>query len=154
MGGLGGVADAVGADAFGYLRPIQGRAAEVMGVILHGGRRVPVQIFRIVNTALNGGEHTAFFCHFYAFQHGVEAHEFHYLGGEFLAFRRSVADAGMEHQVGQAHDAQPQPAGAHGVGLQLRYSRHVAVGIHHIVQETSGQMGSMLQRFPIHFSVG
>ncbi len=72
--------------------------------------------------------------------HGVIADEFHHLGGEFLAFRRAVADAGVVHQVSQAHDAQADAAGALGGFLELRDGGHVLVGVDDIIQEAGGQI--------------
>ena len=81
------------------------------------------------------------------------AHEFHHLGGKFLAFFAAVADAGVVHQVGQTHDAQADAAGAQGGFRKLRHRRDIQVGVHHIVQEARGEHHAVAQVFPIHGAV-
>ena len=81
------------------------------------------------------------------------AHEFHHLRAEFLAFWRAVADAGVVHQVGQAHDAQADAAGAVGGFFELRHRRDVGVGLDHVVQEDGGEDHALAQFLPIHRAV-
>ena len=83
----------------------------------------------------------------------VVAHEFHHLGGKFLAFGRAVADAGVVHQVGQAHDAQADAAGAVGGFFELRHRRDVGVGFDHVIQEDGGEHHALAQLFPIDGAV-
>jgi len=60
----------------------------------------------------------------------------------------------MVHQVGQAHDAQPNAAGIQSGLFQFRHCRHIGVFIHHIVQKTRSDDGGLTQFLPVHFSIG
>ncbi len=109
---------------------------------------------RVVDAALDGREGPALFGQVDAGQHGMVAHEFHHLGGEFLPFGGAVADAGVVHQVRQAHDAQPDAAGAVGGFFEGRDSRDVLVGVDHVIQEAGREHHILAQALPIHAVVG
>jgi hypothetical protein len=83
-----------------------------------------------------------------------KAHELHHLGAELLALLGAVADAGVVHQVAQAHDAQADTARPVGGLGQLGHSGHVGVGFDHIVEEDGGKLDALAQLFPIHAAIG
>ena len=78
----------------------------------------------------------------------MEADELHHLGGEFLPLGGAVAQPGMVHQVGQAHDAQPDAPGAMGCFLEDRHGRDVGIGIHHVIQEDGREDDALLAGDP------
>ena len=153
-GGLGGVADAIALDADGSLHPIHRRATPVVCVFDDGLGGFPGDIGGVVDAALDGGESAAFPGKLDAGEHGMVAHEFHHLRGEFLPGGGTVAHAHVVHQVRQPHDSQPDPAGALGGFTQLRYGGDVLVGVHHVVQEAGGEGDRTLQGSPIHILIG
>ena len=60
----------------------------------------------------------------------------------------------MVHQVGQAHDAQADAAGAVGGFFELRDGGDVGVGVDDVIQEAGGEHHALAQLFPIHGAVG
>ncbi len=153
-GGLGGVADAVGVDVLDEPVPIDGGAAPVAGVGDERDGRLPLEHGRVVDAALDGGEGAAGFGQVDAGAHAVVADEFHHLSGKFLAFERAVADADVVEQVGQAHDAEADAAGAVGGFFELRHRRDVGVGFDDIVEEDGGENHALAQFVPVYGAVG
>jgi len=95
---------------------------------------------RVVDAALNGREGPAFARKLDAGLHGNVAHVLHHLRGEILAGRGAVANIDVVHQVGQAHDAQSDAAGAQGGLAELRHCGHVGIGVDHVIQKADGEL--------------
>lgn len=108
----------------------------------------------VVDAAADGRESAALARQLNAGLHGGVAHELHHLRAEILAGGGAVAHAHVVHQVSQAHDAQPDAAGAQGGFLELRNGGHVAVGVDDVIQKAGGKAGVLAQFFPIHGMVG
>ncbi len=101
-------------------------------------RRAPFQVDGIVDAALDGGKSPPVPRPLDAGAHGVEADKLHDLGGKLFGLRTAVANAHLEHEVAQAHDAQTDPPGAERGLFDLGHRGNVLVGIHHVVQEAEG----------------
>ena len=132
---LGCVADTIALDAIDDRLPIQRRASKISLVRSNRPRWLPNQVVRVVNAALDRRERPALPGQFNAGLHGSVTHKFHHLGAELLAFRRAIADAGVVHQVAQAHNPQADAARLVGSNGELRDSRNVGIGFDNIVQE-------------------
>ncbi len=133
--------------------PVQGRAAKVEPVGRQGRRRLPLERLGIVDAARQGREGATLPGQLDAGAHGVVADELHDLGRKLLTLRAAVADAGLEHQIAQAHDAQADAPAAAGRLFDLGHSRYVLVGIHHVVQEAGRQLDRFLDLEPVHAAI-
>ncbi len=150
---LGGVADAMLFNPADDLFPIDRRAAPIAAVRLQSLGRLPFHVLRVVNAAFDCREWAALFRQVDAGQHGMVAHELHHLGGELLPFFRTVADAGMVHQIAQPHDPQPNAPGAMRRHGKLRHCRYISIGLDHIVQKSCRQGYAAAQLLPIHRAI-
>ncbi len=102
---------------------------------------------------MNGRERPALFGQGDAGSHGVIAHELHHLAGELLPLLRAVAHAERVHQVGQAHNAQPDAPHAVRCLLQLGHGGHVGIDADHVIEEARGQRHRLGQPVPVHAPV-
>ena len=59
----------------------------------------------------------------------------------------------MVHQVSQAHDAQPDPAGVQGGLAQFGNCGNISVFVNDMIQKDGGQLGGEAQFFPIHRAI-
>ena len=117
-------------------------------------RRSPRDVIHIVDRAFDGREGAAFLRQLDTGLHGMITDKLHHLRAELLPFLRSIAHADVIHQVGQAHDAQPDAAGFVRGFVQLRDGRHIGIGFHHIIQEARRGCHALAKLFPIHGSIG
>ena len=150
---LGGVADPVPANAVRDLVPVQDGAIPIPA--MRGerlGRRPthPAGLLVIVDAAFEGQEWLTFRRKLNAHLHAVEAHEFHHLGGEFLAILAAVADAHLVHQIAQAHDAESNPTRLKRRLFYFLHSRQIGVGADYIIQEVRALAHCLPQRLPVH----
>ena len=157
-GQLGRVADAVLLDALHDFVPVQfgtapvrlGTAAQPVGP----GGRLPFEVLRVVDAALDAGEGPPLPGQFDAGFHGMEADEFHDLGRELLGLPGAVADAVDVHQVGQAHDAQTDATVAVRGLFELRHRGHVGVPLHDVIQKAHRAVHGIGQFLPVHTAFG